>query len=54
MLIPLEAYERLQQEDAYDDGPWTREELEALAWETIRREGRENEWDEYNETSETP
>ena len=31
VLIPVEEYQRLSEE--YDDSPWTREELEALAWE---------------------
>jgi hypothetical protein len=31
VLLPVEAYQRLTGEE-YDDSPWTREELEALAW----------------------
>lgn len=29
--------------DTYDDSPWTREELDALAWERVQHE----DWDEY-------
>jgi hypothetical protein len=32
-------------EDEYDDSPWTRSELEALAWETAER----SRWDETDE-----
>jgi hypothetical protein len=32
VLLPVDEYRRLK-EDEYDDTPWTREELEALAWE---------------------
>ena len=34
VLLRVEEYERLK-EEAYDDSPWTREELQALAWERI-------------------
>ena len=44
VLVRLEEYERLTGEE-YDDSPWTREELEALAWEA----GRHEEWDEYDD-----
>jgi hypothetical protein len=29
----------------YDDSPWTREELQALAWERVQHES----WDKYDE-----
>jgi hypothetical protein len=32
VLVRAEEYERLKQGD-YDDSPWTRDELHALAWE---------------------
>jgi PHD/YefM family antitoxin component YafN of YafNO toxin-antitoxin module len=32
VLLPVKEYERLMEED-YDDSPWTREELQRLAWE---------------------
>jgi hypothetical protein len=40
----MDEYERLK-EDKYDDSPWTRDELEALAWETAERSG----WDAIGE-----
>ncbi len=30
VLLPVEEYERLKEQE-YDDSPWTREELQALA-----------------------
>ena len=35
VLIRLDKYERLKEEE-YDDSPWTREELEALAWSEVQ------------------
>ncbi len=32
VLLPVDEYKKLAQ-DAYDDTPWTREELAALAWD---------------------
>jgi hypothetical protein len=32
VLLRVDEYERLK-EEKYDDSPWTREELQALAWE---------------------
>jgi hypothetical protein len=49
VLLPLQEYERLREEE-YDDSPWTREELQALAWEVAERNG----WDEYDDVSEKP
>lgn len=49
MLLRVEDYERLTQLD-YDDSPWTREELEALAWERVKHE----DWDEYDDLPEKP
>ncbi len=49
VLLRIEEYERLQ-EDPYDDSPWTREELQALAWERIKHE----DWDEYDDLPEKP
>jgi hypothetical protein len=43
VLLRAEEYERLKEQ--YDDSPWTREELEALAWDI----GEKNEWDEYDD-----
>jgi hypothetical protein len=47
VLIPVDKYERLNEDD-YDDSPWTRDELQALAWEAGERSG----WDEHDATPE--
>jgi alpha-D-ribose 1-methylphosphonate 5-phosphate C-P lyase len=52
VLLRVEEYERLKAEE-YDDSPWTREELEALAWETGKAIGWE-EMDEYDRLPEKP
>jgi PHD/YefM family antitoxin component YafN of YafNO toxin-antitoxin module len=49
VLLRVEEYERLKEEE-YDDSPWTREELEAQAWEIAERTG----WDEYDDIPEKP
>jgi len=46
VLLRVDEYERLKEE--YDDSPWTREELQALAWERVKHE----EWDEYDDLQE--
>jgi hypothetical protein len=46
VLLPVEAYERLKEEE-YDDSPWTSEERHALAWEAGKHAGWEN-MDEYD------
>ena len=43
VLLRLDEYQRLR-EGEYDDSPWTREELQALAWEAGERTG----WEEYD------
>jgi PHD/YefM family antitoxin component YafN of YafNO toxin-antitoxin module len=43
VLLRVEEYERLKDEE-YDDSPWTREELQALAWQRVKDE----DWDEYD------
>ena len=48
VLLRVDEYERLKED--YDDSPWTREELQALAWERIKHE----DWDEYDDLSEKP
>ncbi len=40
-------------EDEYDDSPWTREELQALAWEVGKHVGWED-MDEYDDDPEQP
>jgi hypothetical protein len=47
VLVRIEDYERLK-EEPYDDSPWTREELQALAWETVKDE----DWSEYDDLPE--
>lgn len=49
VLLRIDEYERLTA-DEYDDSPWTREELQALAWERVKRE----DWDEYDDLPEKP
>ena len=46
VLLRVDEYERLTEE--YDDTPWTREELQALAWERVKHE----DWDEYDDLPE--
>lgn len=48
VLLREDEYERLTEE--YDDSPWTREELQALAWERVKHE----DWDEYDDLPEKP
>ena len=48
VLLRVDEYERLKEE--YDDSPWTREELQALAWEKVKHE----DWDEYDDLPEKP
>lgn len=52
VLLRVDEYERLK-EDEYDDSPWTREELQALAWETGKNAGWED-MDEYDDVPEKP
>jgi hypothetical protein len=49
VLLRIEEYELLR-EKAYDDSPWTREELQALAWERVKHE----DWSEYDDLPEKP
>ncbi len=51
VLLRVDEYERLKEE--YDDSPWTREELQALAWEAGRQTGWED-MDEYDDIPEKP
>jgi hypothetical protein len=43
VLLRVDEYERLKGAQ-YDDSPWTREELQGLAWEAAERTG----WEEYD------
>lgn len=49
VLVRVDDYKRLTEAE-YDDSPWTREELQALAWERIKDE----DWTEYDDLSEKP
>lgn len=49
VLLRVDEYERLKVEE-FDDSPWTKEELQALAWERLKHE----EWDEYDDLPEKP
>ena len=49
VLLRVDEYERLKEEE-YDDSPWTREELQALAWERVKHE----DWTEYDDLPEKP
>jgi hypothetical protein len=49
VLIRADEYERLRQVE-YDDSPWTRDELQAVAWEAAERAG----WQESDETDAAP
>jgi hypothetical protein len=46
VLLRVEEYERLK--EAYDDSSWTREELQAMAWDVAER----SEWEEYGDAPE--
>jgi alpha-D-ribose 1-methylphosphonate 5-phosphate C-P lyase len=52
VLLRVEEYERLKDEE-YDDSPWTKEELHALAWEAGKHAGWED-LDEYDNIEEYP
>ena len=52
VLLRVDEYERLKAGE-YDDSPWTREELQALAWEAVNRSGG-NDTDGYGTTPEKP
>jgi alpha-D-ribose 1-methylphosphonate 5-phosphate C-P lyase len=47
VLLRADEYQRLK-ENEYDDSPWTREELHALAWEAGKHVGWE-EMDAYDD-----
>ena len=52
VLLRVEEDERLKAVE-YDDSPWTREEMESLAWEAGRRIGWDD-MDEYDHLPEKP
>jgi hypothetical protein len=49
VLLRVDEYERLTED--YDDSPWTREELQALAWDAGKPIGWED-MDEYDDAPE--
>lgn len=49
VLLCADEYERLKEHE-YDDSPWSRGELEALAWQA----GEQSEWEEYDNAAEKP
>jgi hypothetical protein len=51
VLLRLDEYERLTEE--YDDSPWTRDELHALAWDAGKQLGWED-MGEYDDAPEKP
>jgi hypothetical protein len=51
VLLRLDEYERLTEE--YDDSPWTRDELHALAWDAGKQLGWED-MGEYDDALEKP
>ena len=53
VLLRVEEYQRLKEGDEYDDSPWTRQELQTLAWEAGKSAGWE-EMDEYDDVPEKP
>jgi PHD/YefM family antitoxin component YafN of YafNO toxin-antitoxin module len=49
VLLRVAEYDRMK-EEAYDDSPWTKEELHALAWEAGKQAG----WDDMDEYDDLP
>jgi len=49
VLLRVDEYERLR-DDQYDDSPWTREELQDLAWKAGKRLG----WEDSDEHDDVP
>ena len=49
VLVRVDEYKRVNDE-GYDDSPWTRKELQALAWKMVKQ----NDWDEYDHLPEVP
>jgi hypothetical protein len=49
VLLRADEHERLKAEE-YDDSPWTKEELHALAWKA----GKDLGWDDMDEHDDAP
>jgi hypothetical protein len=45
VLLRVDQYKKLT-EEVYDDSPWTREELQSIAWQTAERSGLTDEDDD--------
>jgi len=52
VLVPVTEYQRLK-EGEYDDSPWIKDELQALAWEAGKQAGWDDK-DEYDDLPEKP
>jgi hypothetical protein len=52
ILLRADEYKRLK-DDEYDDSPWTKDELQALAWEAGKEAGWED-MDKYDDIPEKP
>ncbi len=46
VLLHEDEYQRMLAE--YDDSPWTREEIQAVAWNAIGANDDANDWEEFN------
>lgn len=44
VLLRVDEYERLKEVEC-DDSPWTREELQSLAWQRVKHD----DWDEFDD-----
>ena len=53
VLLGVDQYKKLT-EELYDDSPWTREELQAAAWQTAERAGWDGEDDDAPVTPTEP
>ena len=49
VLLSTNEYERLKEQED-DDTPWSREELQSLAWQA----GERSDWEEYDDVAEKP
>jgi hypothetical protein len=52
VLLRVDEYAKLR-EDEYDDSPWTREEIQAAAWEAVERAQSEG-TEEYDDAPVKP
>ena len=52
VLLSVDEYTRLK-EDEYDDSPWSREEIQALAWDVVKH-AQSDDMDEYDDAPVMP